>query len=280
MAGWIVRPDIGALPNGLAGMPYVGFTFDNYIGFSPNYTGGQPYSYAIVAGSLPPGLTFNKPPGIYSNIGDPDTTLILGGTPTAGVASGNYSFSVLWTNGNEGRTQLSNYTIFISPSPSVGTCESQLINGVNFALGDPPGTLQYFIGATTITSALSISNASTIGSIQASIDSDPTYLASGTTITILTGLPSVTALIAKNSTEQISNMAVGRFIGNSSASTDSEPFICNIVTRKSSSGAPSVICLDPKDYSGICPPYIFKYNSWYLFIYINEQKKCCYKRIR
>lgn len=112
-------------------------------------------------------------------------------------------------------------------APEEGFCEAQVVTDVNFQLGDPPGTLQYFVGVTAITSPVVITNASTIGSIQTDIDNDLVYQSSGYTILITAGLPQVTALITIASTTQISSDATGVFVGATHPDTGTGSFYCN-----------------------------------------------------
>ena len=112
----------------------------------------------------------------------------------------------------------------------VGFCQAEVVTDVNFQLGDPPGTLQYFVGLTAITSPVVISNASTIGSIQTDIDNNLVYQSSGYTILITAGLPQITALITIASTTQISSNATGVFLG-TNPDTGTGSFVCNLATR-------------------------------------------------
>jgi uncharacterized repeat protein (TIGR03803 family) len=67
--------------------------------------GFAPFTYAVTAGTLPPGLTFTSTSGVLS------------GTPTA---TGSYAFTVTATD-SRGATASQNYTLVIDPTPSITT---------------------------------------------------------------------------------------------------------------------------------------------------------------
>ncbi|WNL46391.1 putative Ig domain-containing protein [Dyella sp. BiH032] len=138
-----LSPASGGTANGTAGVPISGsFTAAN---------GTAPYTYAITAGALPPGVAL-------SSAGT------LSGTPTA---VGNFNFTVTATDSSTGTsapfTVSGSYTLAIAaptitlspgslPAPSVGTAYSQTIT----ASEGHPTTFTYSLSAGVLPAGLSL----------------------------------------------------------------------------------------------------------------------------
>lgn len=108
-------------------------------------------------------------------------------------------------------------------TPSLNTCCSTIIFP-NFGSGSHPlpipvntvWKIKYKIGSIFITGDIfftDVDNPLTKISVQAKIDSDPTYITSGTTITVdsLSSMTGLTVTICKPSTSKITDNAEGIF---------------------------------------------------------------------
>ena len=124
--------------------------------------------------------------------------------------------------------------------PPIGFCQADITLNIFFAVG-PASNIQYFIGSTPITSQITITFLDTAITIQAKIDANPTYISSGTTITVTSYMgsnPSVlTVLIQKGAFSQISDLAIGQFTNGTNDNSDSEPLTCNLRKKKRRFGA-------------------------------------------
>lgn len=96
-----------------------------------------------------------------------------------------------------------------------GFCQAEVTINPNFLFVYPLAmgtTIQYQIGITPITGLVDIAGANNAADIQAAINADPTYQASGTTIVISFVGDLIVALIEKASAVQIAELAAGAVI--------------------------------------------------------------------
>ena len=139
------------IPGGCFGEPYAAT-------ISTTRTPNPPYTFAIIAGSLPPGLSFTQ--------GTNNAT--IGGTPTA---SGNFSFTVQVTD-QTGNTMQRTYTLGvlqITNSPPGATQNSAYSFQFTVNGGTPPYTFQ-LEGSLPV--GLSMSSSGLISGTPTSVETD------------------------------------------------------------------------------------------------------------
>lgn len=261
------------------------------------------YAFVSVTSPSPPfgSITSTPAPGasgvIIWNIGNFPNGSISVITITATVLSPPNDYQNIATiTGDNDDPILENNTDTAEVFPiSKGNCETVVSIVVQSDFPWASGTtLQYFIGVTPITGLIDVSGDTSVADVQSDIDADPTYIASGTTITIVSfdsNTLTLTSVIEKSSTKQIAADGSVTWTHGGFIVSDSEPFICNLnpVRPRSTGGGvagfafPETVCVarnrDGRGKLIECEPYVFypsKYGRKYE-LYYQDETKCCYK---
>lgn len=189
-------------------------------------------------------------------------------------------------------------------TPSIGTCQAEIIMPLAFPVS-PPSSLQFFIGITPITGAMSDVPASNVGIFNFTVSSDPTYIAwststGGSLLGTAYDIQGLHVLVTVPSAAQITDLAIGSYAvppTNPNPLTFSASFICNIqpspkpkprkrggVPNNAFSNLPSIQCFQrQRDINGNLIPCAERLRLFGGAIYMldpnnSNDKICCYTK--